>query len=44
MIKRNELVKYLNQLLTIYDFQDYGPNGLQIEGKEEISKINKNSS
>ena len=39
MIKRNELVKYLNQLLSIYDFQDYGPNGLQIEGKEEISKI-----
>jgi len=39
MIERNELVKYLNQLLDIYNYQDYGPNGLQIEGSEEISKI-----
>lgn len=39
MIKTKELTKYLNQLLNIYDFQDYGPNGLQIEGKEEIKKV-----
>lgn len=39
MIKTKELVKYLNQLLNVYEFQDYGPNGLQIEGKEEIKKI-----
>jgi dinuclear metal center YbgI/SA1388 family protein len=39
MLKRNELTKYLNQLLNIYDYQDYGPNGLQIEGVDEIKKI-----
>ena len=38
-VKRKELEKKLNKLLDIYNFQDYGPNGLQIEGKENISKI-----
>jgi dinuclear metal center YbgI/SA1388 family protein len=38
-IKRNKLLKYTNSLLNIYDFKDYGPNGLQIEGKEEIAKV-----
>ncbi len=39
MISRNELTKHLNKLLNIYNYSDYGPNGLQIEGKENISKI-----
>ena len=39
MIKRQELVKYLNKYLKIHDFQDYGPNGLHVEGSEEVSKI-----
>ena len=39
MIKRSTLVKHLNKLLNIYDYSDYGPNGLQIEGKDEIKKI-----
>lgn len=39
MIKINELTKYLNQLLDIGNFQDYCPNGLQIEGKTEVKKI-----
>ncbi len=38
-MKRSELEKYLKSLLNIYDFSDYCPNGLQIEGSEEISKI-----
>lgn len=38
-IKRDELTQYLNQTLDINNFKDYGPNGLQIEGKETISKI-----
>lgn len=38
-IKAKELEKFLNNLLNIYDFQDYGPNGLQIEGTKEISKV-----
>ena len=38
-MKRTELEKYLNKLLNIYDFTDYCPNGLQIEGSDEITKI-----
>ena len=38
-IKRKELEKKLNKFLNIYEFSDYGPNGLQIEGKDNISKI-----
>lgn len=34
-----ELVQYLNQILQIQRFQDYAPNGLQVEGKSEIRKI-----
>ena len=36
---RNELENYLNQLLDITRFQDYCPNGLQVEGREDIHKI-----
>lgn len=39
MLKTKELVQDLNKLLNVYDFNDYGPNGLQIQGKEEVSKI-----
>ena len=38
-INRGELVKYLNKLLDVYNYNDYGPNGLQVEGKEDIKKI-----
>jgi dinuclear metal center YbgI/SA1388 family protein len=38
-MKRTELEKYLNKLLNIYDFTDYCPNGLQIEGSDDILKI-----
>jgi dinuclear metal center YbgI/SA1388 family protein len=36
MVKRKELVAYTNQLLQIERFRDYAPNGLQVEGREEI--------
>jgi dinuclear metal center YbgI/SA1388 family protein len=36
---RNELVAYLNNLLEIDKFKDYCPNGLQIEGRQQINKI-----
>ncbi|MBC77556.1 MAG: Nif3-like dinuclear metal center hexameric protein [Halobacteriovoraceae bacterium] len=39
MVKRDELVKFLDNLLNVKTFSDYGPNGLQIEGKEEVKKI-----
>ena len=39
MIARNELVNYLADLLNVQDFDDYCPNGLQVEGRAEISNI-----
>ncbi len=39
MIQRDELQHFLNDLLEPERFQDYGPNGLQIEGADEIKKI-----
>ncbi|HBV21232.1 MAG TPA: Nif3-like dinuclear metal center hexameric protein [Nitrosomonas sp.] len=36
---RNELENHLNQLLDISRFQDYCPNGLQVEGRDRIHKI-----
>lgn len=38
-IKTHELEAYLNNLLNIKQFEDYCPNGLQIEGKSKIEKI-----
>ncbi|MDH5537996.1 MAG: Nif3-like dinuclear metal center hexameric protein [Rhizobacter sp.] len=39
MADRAELEAYLNNLLEIGRFRDYGPNGLQVEGKPEVHKI-----
>jgi len=36
---RDNLENYLNQLLAIDPINDYCPNGLQIQGKDEIKKI-----
>ncbi len=38
-ITRSDLENYFNQLLSPELFDDYCPNGLQIEGKEEIRQI-----
>jgi dinuclear metal center YbgI/SA1388 family protein len=38
-MKRSELENYLNSALKPELFDDYCPNGLQIEGKTEIKKI-----
>lgn len=38
-VNRDELVKYLEQLLDINRFRDYSPNGLQVEGRREIGFI-----
>lgn len=38
-MQTKEIVNDLNKLLNIYDYKDYCPNGLQIEGKKEITKI-----
>jgi len=39
MVLRDELENFLNDYLNINDFDDYGPNGLQVEGKSDIQKI-----
>ncbi|MGR9108897.1 MAG: Nif3-like dinuclear metal center hexameric protein [Gammaproteobacteria bacterium] len=36
---RSELEQYLDVLLRPGDFDDYGPNGLQVEGKPDIRRI-----
>ncbi|MCP3679056.1 MAG: Nif3-like dinuclear metal center hexameric protein [Gammaproteobacteria bacterium] len=39
MVERAQLLNYLNELLAIEQFNDYCPNGLQVEGKKAIKKI-----
>lgn len=39
MITLQELSKYLNELLACDQISDYSSNGLQVEGKVEVSKI-----
>ncbi len=39
MIKRVELNHFLNNLLNCTKFNDYAPNGIQVEGKEQIKRI-----
>ena len=39
MIDRQELLSAFNSLLQPERFTDYGPNGLQVEGKAQIRKI-----
>ena len=34
-----QIVEYCNELLSINDFRDYCPNGLQVEGKAEVKKL-----
>ncbi|MDD5029315.1 MAG: Nif3-like dinuclear metal center hexameric protein [Rhodoferax sp.] len=39
MIDRSELVAAANALLQPERFRDYGPNGLQVEGRAQVKKI-----
>ena len=39
MALRTEIVDHLDQLLDAGRFRDYGPNGLQVEGRDEVVKI-----
>jgi len=38
-MKRSELVRYINDFLGIDQYKDYAPNGLQVEGVEDINTI-----
>lgn len=39
MLIRDQLQHYFEDLLKPNQFQDYGPNGLQVEGTDEITKV-----
>jgi len=39
MVKINELIHYTQQLMRVERFKDYCPNGLQVEGRQDIRKI-----
>ncbi|HEV8690950.1 MAG TPA: Nif3-like dinuclear metal center hexameric protein [Ideonella sp.] len=39
MAARGEVERFLDQLLAPERFKDYGPNGLQVEGRGEICKV-----
>jgi dinuclear metal center YbgI/SA1388 family protein len=39
MARRDEIVAYLDELLEVDSFADYGPNGLQVPGSDEVSLV-----
>jgi dinuclear metal center protein, YbgI/SA1388 family len=36
---RDEILSFCDDLLDVGSFEDYGPNGLQVPGKGEVSKV-----
>jgi dinuclear metal center YbgI/SA1388 family protein len=39
MVSRKTLGSYIDELLDVGAFRDYCPNGLQVEGREQINKL-----
>lgn len=39
MAHRSEIDRYLRELLAVERFRDYGPNGLQVEGRPEVHTL-----
>lgn len=39
MASRDEIIAFCDELLEISVFEDYGPNGLQVPGAAEVSKL-----
>ena len=39
MAVRDDIVRFLDELLDIASFEDYGPNGLQVPGAEAVSLV-----
>jgi len=39
MAQLNDIANYADEFLRISDFQDYCPNGLQVEGQSQVEKI-----
>ncbi len=38
-MKRDDLARYLDQLLNVANYRDYCPNGLQVEGRAEVRRV-----
>jgi putative NIF3 family GTP cyclohydrolase 1 type 2 len=39
MPRRDEIVAFCDELLEIESFADYGPNGLQVPGRDEVATV-----
>jgi dinuclear metal center YbgI/SA1388 family protein len=39
MVARDELQSHLAQLLAVERYRDYGPNGLQVEGRAQVHRL-----
>ena len=39
MAKRDEIIAFCDELLDIGSFTDYGPNGLQVPGNEDVALV-----
>ncbi len=39
MAERTEIESFLNTLLSVDSFKDYGPNGLQVEGRPQVRRL-----
>ncbi len=38
-VERDEILAWCDQLLGVGEFDDYGPNGIQVPGRSEVAKI-----
>jgi dinuclear metal center YbgI/SA1388 family protein len=39
MADRSQILEFCDELLSISEFEDYGPNGLQVPGSEDVSRV-----
>jgi dinuclear metal center YbgI/SA1388 family protein len=39
MARRDDIIDFCDELLDVAGFTDYGPNGLQVPGEQEVGKI-----
>ena len=39
MARRDEIIAYANELLDLDSFKDFGPQGLQVAGAEEVTRV-----
>jgi dinuclear metal center YbgI/SA1388 family protein len=39
MARRDEIIAFCDELLDAGSFEDYGPNGLQVPGADQVSKV-----